>query len=138
MYEDYFTEIERLKMAKEDYEAYRIELNIDGLDAAFKDAEIAYKERFKLFQQKVILGEIEDNDSAYEAFMADVIDQQEKCHRARNDAFNNERLRELYNAQFEAAKFGKLSYDLRKLLNQTAYKCSECGCLTNTGCVCTI
>lgn len=134
LYEAYFAEIDRLKKAKEDYEALYAELRVDEVSAAAKAAHDAFIARRELYLEKVIAG---DKDIDYEVFMADVLSLHESARDTVDNVINNQRLRDLYNAQYDRKDFGILKYELNKLLNSGAYKCSECGGLTYTGCACT-
>ncbi len=132
LYEAYFAEIDRLKKAKETYDAYLAEVNYDEVNAAAKEAFASYDARYELFKEECAAGKTID----FEAFMADALALRESARNARDDVCNNAHLRELYNAQFDTKDFAVLKYELKKLLNLTAFKCSDCGCLTYTGCVC--
>lgn len=135
LYEAYFAEIDRLKKAKEDYDALCTELRVDELSAAEKAADVSFNARRDLYLEKVIAGE---KDIDYEAFMADVSAQRESTRNAADEVMNNPRKRELYEAMFDTKDFGNLAYDLKKPLNPSAYKCSDCGGLTYAGCACTM
>jgi hypothetical protein len=135
LYEAYFAEIDRLKKAKEDYEALCAELRVDEVSATAKAAHAAFNARRDLYLEKVIAGE---KDIDYEAFMADVSAQRESTRNAADEVMNNPRKRELYEAMFDTKDFGKLAYDLKKPLNPSAHKCSDCGGLTYAGCACTM
>lgn len=134
LYEAYFAEIDRLKKAKEDYEALCAELRVDELSAAAKAAQDAFIARRELYLEKVFAG---DKDIDYEVFMADVLALRESTRDAADEVMNNPRKRELYEPMFDTKDFGKLAYDLKKHLNPSAHKCSDCGGLTYAGCACT-